>query len=51
MAGITQSSQAPDFLGPKGVYTTTSHAWQVSPGDYVYVPAGISPKGLIIAGT
>lgn len=50
LAGLSSSSQVPGFLGPKGLYTTSVHAWQVAPSDYAYVPAGISPAGLIISG-
>jgi len=40
-----------DFLGGKELYTPSNHTWQLTPSDYVYVPAGTSPNGLLASGS
>lgn len=51
LAGMTSASQVPGFLGPKELNSPNYHAWAVSPGDWDFVPAGVTQGGVIYSGT
>lgn len=44
---IAATSAVPGFVGGKELYLPSSHAWQLTPADYSYYPAGVSPGGLL----
>jgi ABC-type branched-subunit amino acid transport system substrate-binding protein len=51
LAAITDASQVPGFLGGAKLNAGSYHAWDLSPSDYIYPPAGISKGGIIYPGT
>ena len=51
LGNISVTSAVPGFVGGKELYLPASHAWQLTPADYSYFPAGSSPGGLLTPGS
>jgi ABC-type branched-subunit amino acid transport system substrate-binding protein len=48
MNTITDSSQAPGFVGGKKLYTSTNHFWGTAGSDFHFVQAGPLVDGLVV---
>jgi branched-chain amino acid transport system substrate-binding protein len=51
LAGMAIASQVPGFFGPKQLNSPNFHAWNVTPDDWDFVPAGASKDGIIYPGS
>jgi branched-chain amino acid transport system substrate-binding protein len=51
LAGISDASTVPGFLGGKSLNSASYHAWALTPSDYIYPAAGASNGGIIYPGS
>ena len=50
MKGVSDGSQVKGFIGPKSLYSPTSHVYATTPEEFTFVPAGPTVDGILVPG-